>query len=244
MIASLPMYMRPENKDAHDRYWQLIADILTKSGIVAPTDLDAYEDNDHWLRDDLVLSQTCGMPYRLFLHGKVQLIGTPDYGLPDCDAGYYNSIFIINAQDTRMKLADFASANLAITSKTSQSGYAAPLNEAAKAGFHFETQTLSGGHVNSAKMVATGEVDITAVDAMTWHNIRKYGDFAGQLKVIAQTDPTPGLPYICALGLDKAVIAQAVTDAIDALSNEDRACLNIRGLIQIPSIEYLAVENP
>jgi len=244
MIASLPMYMRPENKAAHERYWQLIAAKLTKSGIIAPTDLDDCEDNDHWLRDDLVLSQTCGMPYRLFLHGNVQLIVTPDYGLPDCDAGYYNSIFIINAQDTRTKLADFASANLAITSKTSQSGYAAPLNEAAKVGFHFETQTLSGGHVNSAKMVASGKVEIAAVDAMTWHNILKYGDFAGQLKVIAQTDPTPGLPYICALGLDKAVIAQAVTDAIDALSNEDRACLNIRGLIQIPSIEYLAVENP
>ena len=92
MIASLPMYMRPENKAAHERYWQLIAAKLTKSGIIAPTDLDDCEDNDHWLRDDLVLSQTCGMPYRLFLHGNVQLIGTPDYGLPDCDAGYYNKI--------------------------------------------------------------------------------------------------------------------------------------------------------
>ena len=244
MIASLPMYTRPENTSAHDRYWQLITTELNKRGIDAPTQLSVCEDDDHWLRGDLVFSQTCGMPYRLFLHGHAQLIGTPDYGLPDCAAGYYNSIFIVNAQDTRTKLADFASANLAITSKTSQSGYAAPLNEAAKAGFHFETQTLSGGHVNSAKMVASKEVDITAVDAMTWHNIRKYGDFAGQLKVIAQTDPTPGLPYICALGLDKTVIAQAVTDAIAALSNEDRACLNIRGLIQIPSADYLAVENP
>lgn len=244
MIASLPMYMRPENKDAHDHYWQLIAANLSKNGIDAPTQLGVCEDSDHWLRDDLVLSQTCGMPYRLSLHGKVQLVGTPDYDLPNCDAGYYNSIFIVNSKDTRTKLTDFASANLAITSKTSQSGYAAPLNEAKKLGFHFETQTLSGGHGNSAKMVADGQIDIAAVDAMTWHNIQKYGDFVGQFRVITQTDTTPGLPYICALGMDKAVIAQAVIDAISALTEEDRACLNIRGLIQIPSADYLAVENP
>ncbi len=244
MIASLPMYLRPENAGAHDRYWQLIAANLKQNGIDASMQLGVCEDNDHWLRGDLVLSQTCGMPYRLSLHGHVQLVGTPDYALPDCTAGYYNSIFIVNAQDDRTQLTDFADENLAITSKTSQSGYAAPLNEAAKAGFQFKTQTLSGGHGNSAKMVASGEVDIAAVDAMTWHNIQKYGDFAGQIKVLAKTEPTPGLPYICALGLDKTVIAQAVTDAIDALTDTDRDSLNISGLIQIPSADYLAVENP
>lgn len=244
MIASLPMYLRPENKGAHDRYWQLISTGLHKGGIDAPTHLNVCEGCDHWLRDDLVLSQTCGMPYRLFLHGHVQLVGTPDYALPDCDAGYYNSIFIINADDNRTKLADFASANLAITSKTSQSGYAAPLDAAKQAGFQFETQTLSGSHANSAKMVASGEVDIAAIDAMTWHNIVKYDDFPQQLKVLTKTAATPGLPYICALGLDKTIVAQTVTEAINALTPEDRKCLNLSGLIQIPSADYLAVENP
>ncbi len=244
MIASMPMYMRPENRGAHDRFWHMIAASLCQSGIDAPAELDICEDSDHWLRDDLILSQTCGMPYRLSLHGQVQLVGTPDYALPDCKAGYYNSIFIVNANDSRAKLADFADATLAITSKKSQSGFAAPLNEAKKQGFQFQNTVLSGGHTNSAKMVATGDADITAVDAMTWHNIQKYGDFSEQLKVIATTEPTPGLPYVCALGLDKMLIAKAVTNAIDGLTDADSACLNIRGLIQIPSADYLAVENP
>jgi ABC-type phosphate/phosphonate transport system substrate-binding protein len=238
------MYMRPENRDAHDRYWQLVAANLAQSGIDAPMELGVCEDSDHWLRDDLVLSQTCGMPYRLSLHGHVQLVGTPDYALPGCAAGYYNSIFIVNAKDSRTKLADFADATLAVTSKTSQSGYAAPLNEARKRGFQFKNRTLSGGHGNSAKMVATGAVDIAAVDGMTWHNIQKYGDFAGQLKIITETEPTPGLPYICALGLDKNIVAKAVSNAIDALTDTDRDSLHIRSLIQIPSETYLAVENP
>jgi ABC-type phosphate/phosphonate transport system substrate-binding protein len=244
VIASLPMYLRPENTGAHNRFWQLISTNLHHNGLDAPAELGACEDSDHWLRDDLVLSQTCGMPYRLSLHGRVQLVGTPDYALPDCPPGYYNSIFIVNAKDDRAELAEFAAAMLAITSKTSQSGYAAPLNEATKRGFQFRNLTLSGGHANSAKMVASGQVDIAAVDGMTWHNIQKYGDFSGKLKVIAQTDPTPGLPYICALGIEKDLVAQAITDAIDALTEKDRDCLNIHGLIKIPSADYLAVENP
>ncbi len=244
MIASLPMYQRTENKAAHNRYWQSIAANLNRNGIDAPAQLSECEGNDHWLRNDLVLSQTCGMPYRISLHGKVQLVGTPGFETPNCPAGYYNSIFIVNTQDTRTKLGDFKTANIAVNEITSQSGFAAPQNAAKKAGFQFKDITLSGGHAISAKMVASGQADIAAIDAETWRNIQIYDNFTTELRVLCNTEPTPALPYICALGLDKTVIAQAVTDAIDALSNEDRACLNIRGLIQIPSADYLAVENP
>jgi len=244
MIASLPMYMRPENKGAHDRYWQLIRANLAQNGIDAPINLSQGEDLDHWRRDDLILSQTCGMPYRVHLHGQVQLVGTPYYSLPDCPAGYYNSLFIVGTHETRTDLTDFASASLAVNAMISQSGFAAAQNAAKTAGFQFENLTLSGGHLASAKLVATGKADIAAIDAMTWHDIQKYNDLPGQIKVLMKTVPTPGLPYICALGLDKNMIAQAVTDAIAQLTEKDREALNIHGLIQIPSADYLAIENP
>jgi ABC-type phosphate/phosphonate transport system substrate-binding protein len=244
MIASLPMYMRPENQAAHDRYWQLIRDNLIQNGIDAPEALSQGEDLDHWRRDDLVLSQTCGMPYRLHLHEQVQLVGTPDYNLPDCPAGCYNSLFIVNAHETRTDLSDFASANLAINAMISQSGFAAAQSTAKKAGFQFENLSISGGHIASAKMVATGKADIAAIDAMTWHDIQKYNDFPNQIKVLIKTASTPGLPYICALSIDKQAVARAVTNAITALTEKDRDALNIHGLIQIPRADYLAVENP
>ncbi len=244
MIASLPMYMRPENKDAHNRYWQLISANLAHSGIAAPAHLSEGEDTVHWLRRDLVLSQTCGMPYRLRLHGHVQLVGTPDFGSENCPAGYYNSIFIVNTQQTRTKLGDFRTASIAVNAMISQSGYAAPQTAAKKAGFQFENITVSGGHVTSAKWVASGQADIAAIDEVTWRNIQKYDDFSSDLKVLTKTEPTPALPYICAFGMDKDMIAQAVTNAIAQLTPADRNSLNIRGLIQIPSEAYLAIENP
>jgi ABC-type phosphate/phosphonate transport system substrate-binding protein len=244
MIASLSMYMRPENQAAHDRYWQLIRANLIQSGIDAPEALSDGETLDHWRRDDLILSQTCGMPYRVHLHEQVQLLGTPDYGLPDCPSGYYNSLFIVNTQETRTDLSDFASANLAVNAMISQSGFAAAQSTAKNAGFQFENLSISGGHLASAKMVATGKADIAAIDAMTWHDIQKYNDFPNQIKVLMKTVPTPGLPYICALNVDRQAVARAVTDAITALTEKDRDALNIRGLIQIPSADYLTVENP
>ncbi|MBL4749893.1 MAG: PhnD/SsuA/transferrin family substrate-binding protein [Amylibacter sp.] len=244
MIASLPMYLRPENQGAHDRYWQLIRTNLIQNDIEAPALLSEGETLDHWCRDDLLLSQTCGMPYRLHLHEQVQLVGTPDYGLPDCPAGYYNSVIIVNAHDTRSDLADFASANLAVNAMISQSGFAAVQSTAKKAGFQFENLSISGGHLTSANMVATDKADIAAIDAMTWHDIQKYNDFPNQIKVLMKTTPTPGLPYICALGIDRQAVAQAVTDAIATLTEKDRDALNIHGLIQIPKADYLAVGNP
>lgn len=244
MIASLPMYMRDENKAAHNRFWQLIRAGLIQNDIDAPAHLDIGVDVDFWCRGDLALSQTCGMPYRLFLDGKVQLVGTPDYGLDGCPAGYYNSIFIANTKDDRKTIADFANATMAVNSTTSQSGYAAPQMAVKKIGFQFENITISGGHLNSAKMVTTSQAEIAAIDGVTFRDIRRYDDFAENIKVLARTAPTPGLPYICALGLDKTAVARSVSDAIQAMTPDDRTSLGIKSLIPIPSADYLAIENP
>jgi ABC-type phosphate/phosphonate transport system substrate-binding protein len=238
------MYIRAENQSAHDNFWRLIRTGLTCQKIDAPIELQSGEGVDFWQNGDLVLSQTCGMPYRLHLHDKVQLIGTPDYGINGCPKGYYNSVFIVNTIDDRSDIADFANAKLAVNSEISQSGYSAPQSEAKKQGFQFENIVLSHGHVTSAKMVATGQADIAAIDAVTWKNIKKYDDFTRNIKIIAQTPPTPGLPFICALGQNKAGITQAVEAAIETLTDDDRDSLGITSLISIPAADYLAVENP
>jgi hypothetical protein len=72
------MYARPELDYAISHLWDLIRKNLSKKGIPAPITLSQdAEDVSSWLDPSLVLSQTCGMPYRNILHGKVQLVGTP-----------------------------------------------------------------------------------------------------------------------------------------------------------------------
>lgn len=239
------MYMRPELDAAHARYWGLICAELSEQGIDAPAslsnDVDAFE---VWYAPDLVLSQTCGMPYRLWLHGKVTLIGTPDFGVPGCPPGYYNSAIVVRADDPRAALAEFNDAKFTYNQTISQSGYAAPYAHTKPLGFWFANRSQSHGHLSSARAVAEGHADIAALDAVSWRLIAQYEPFAARLRVLEWTVPTPGLPYIAAAGADQFATFQAVRTAIARLDNADRTVLGIQELIAIPKETYLAIANP
>ena len=245
MIASLAMYDRPETASATDRFWHLIRDNLRAAGLDAP---DALERDtpfwDAWQSPDLIFSQTCGRPYRLELHGNVSLVGTPDYGLRGCAPGYYRSPFVVRARDPRTDISEFKSASFAYNEELSQSGWSAPQCHVKSLGFQFENNWQSGGHITSAQAVADGRTDIAALDAVTWDLIKRYEDFSLDLRVLAWTDPTPGLPFITGTTIPEGLVFNATAAAIAALDFQDRRTLRIQGLVQIPAAEYLKVPNP
>jgi ABC-type phosphate/phosphonate transport system substrate-binding protein len=244
-FASLPMYDRPELQTETDRYWALIRDGLAARGIAAP---EALRRGDavlmpQWESADLILSQTCGFPYRARLHGRVELVGTPDFGNDGCAPGYYRSILIARADDPRSSFAEFAGAALAYNDGLSQSGWAAPINHAAATGIRLRPGVETGSHRASAHAVAEGRAELAAIDALTWSLLCEFEDMS-RVKIIGATDPTPALPYITAKGRDAEAIRAAVAEAIAALTPADRARLRLRGIVQIPASAYLAVPIP
>lgn len=244
-IANLMMYARPELEGAHDRLWQLIRSALADGGIAAPKDLSQTAGEfEVWQSPDLVLSQTCGMPFRLWLHDKVSYVGTPDYGLEACPAGYYQSPLIVRADDPRDTVDAYRNARFAYNALHSQSGYAAPCAHLKPYGFWFENRLETGAHRASAKAVAEARADIAALDAVTWRLIQRYDSVAANLRVLDWTAPTPGLPLITAKGQDADAIFAAVSQAIAALEPADREALGLRGLIRIAQSAYLSVPNP
>ena len=246
MIASLPMYIRPELNDTIDQFWVLIRRNLADVGISAPEKLSQTGDvMTTWLDPTLVLSQTCGMPYRNHLHGKVQLVGTPDYDLEDCPAGHYYSEIIVRSDDRRQSLAEFADAAFAFNEEGSQSGFAAPLNFAAQNGISFGNRVVSGGHLNSAKMVAGRQADIAGIDAISWKLIERHEGFAKSLRILERTTPTtPVLPLITSFEQDADLVFGAVEAAIAALPQDLRTAMCLKGILKVPASEYLSVSNP
>ncbi len=231
---------------ANDRLWALIRDDLRRVGINAPDALTRGEAAywPAWASPDLVLAQTCSYPYRARLHGQVTLVGTPDCGLPGTPKGYYYSVFVVRCDDPRQDLADFDGAPFAYNEDLSQSGWAAPQNHVAGLGLTLPPTHRSGGHRLSARAVANGVADIASLDAATWAMMQDLDPVVASLRVIAKTDPTPGLPYITARGSDPAPIFAALTRAITALAPADRALLSLQGVVAIPDTAYLAVPNP
>jgi ABC-type phosphate/phosphonate transport system substrate-binding protein len=245
MIASLMMYARPELDAAHSQLWAGIAGNLREMGIDAPDALSQdAEEMQVWTDPLLVLSQTCGMPYRLWLKDKVELVATPDYGLQDCSPGYYRSPLIVRSDDARSDIAEFQGACFAFNQTHSQSGFAAPFAHLKRAGFWFTETLQTEAHLASAAAVAEGRADIAALDGVTWRLFQRYDPSAAQLRVLEWTDPTPGLPLITAKGRDVEAIYKAVSRAIDDLEEEHRAALGIKRLVRIDREAYLAVPNP
>ena len=190
MTASLPMYDTPATRQANDRLWAAICKHLGHPNIPLDRTSDPH---DTWNDPELELSQTCGLPYRADLHGKVRLIGTPDYGVAGCPPGYYRSCIVVRADDPRSDLSSFAAATLARNDIRSQSGWAAIWQAFEPIGGFVGSVVESGAHARSATTVAHGGADIAAIDAVTWALLcRDHPDDVAGLRVLLHTEPTPG----------------------------------------------------
>lgn len=234
MIAHLPMYDVPGNRAAHDALWSALQDCLTDAPHrTIPGDL-----MKDWIDPNLFLSQTCGLPYRSKLHGKVQLIGTADNKIENCPAGYYQSVIVARrGSDPDLGANDFT---LAYNEPLSQSGWAAPHS----IGVTGKTRKQSGGHAKSAEMVVSGQADVAAIDALTWHFLIRDWHGAAGLKVIARTPPTPTLPYITSRGQNADLLHQAFAQAILEIGAAHRETLQLFGLVDLPAPAYLAEPLP
>ncbi|SFM40341.1 phosphate/phosphite/phosphonate ABC transporter substrate-binding protein [Shimia aestuarii] len=241
MIASLAMYDRPETAAANDRLWRAVRDHLGHGPDTLTRDADLWQ---VWQSPDLLLAQTCGFPFRARLHDQVTLVATPDYGLPGCPPGYYNSVLVTNVDHPATSLADFDGARLAYNEALSQSGWAAPHAYFAAHDLRIGPRVVTGAHRDSARAVAENRADIAALDALTWHYIQQFDPFAHLLREIDHTAPTPALPFITARAQDPAPLRNALKAAISDLAPADRALLSLRDVLVIPEAAYLAVPTP
>lgn len=245
MLATLPMYLRPETRDAHDAFWALTRDALRDHGHAAPDGLDhGVAHHTTWTRPDLLLGQICNLPYRRHAHSHTFRVGTCDFGLPDTPPGHYFSHFVVRAYDPRAAPEDFATARLAVNEPHSHSGWGAVWTYAQAHGFAFRNAVLSGGHAASARAIAQGHADIAAIDAVSWQLITRYDTSARDLRIIGRTAASPGQTLITARTNDPAPLRAALDAALIALPQRHRETFLLRRLIDLPDAAYHDMSLP
>ncbi len=245
MRAGLPMYLRPENRSAHDTFWTLLRAALADHGVSAPAGLDHAADMwDLWRAPDLVLSHACNLPYRSRLHGRVTLIGASDYGLPQAGPGEYYSVFVVRADDPRETPEAFAGARFALNGGDSHSGWGAPWIWAQARGLRFTPALVTGAHAESLRAVAEGRADIAALDAVTWRMLERWEPLAARVRIIGRTGPSPGQSFITRAGEDPAPYRAALAEALAALPAADALTLGLRAVIPLPESRYLDLPLP
>lgn len=236
--AALPMYDWPEVRGATDALWAALGGALREAGVAAPDILDrATHWQAGWLHPDLILSQTCGLPYVRHLRGRVRMVGSPVYALPDMAPGDYCSRIVVRRADPAALLADLRGRRAAINEAGSQSGAAALRHAVASPGF-FGSVIETGTHRASLRAVAEGAADVAAIDAVSWALARDHDPAADRLRVLASTPPTPGLPMITGLAQDADRVAVAVRTGIAALDPRSARALHLTGFRAREDADY------
>ncbi len=225
--------------------WVEIQKALCAIGVDAPAQLDIPGDACAlWQNPDLVLTQTCGYPYVSALRGHTTLIGTPDYGVVPDRPGWYFSVVICRQDDPRKHLGDFAGARFALNETGSQSGCRAMMHALATGvgpARHLGPCVQTGSHQRSALAVARDEADIAAIDVVTWHHLLRDHPELASLRVLQETDPTPGLPYISAKSQNGTLLATAVESAIRNLSQTSKDALYLKGFWHSHDTDYTLI---
>jgi ABC-type phosphate/phosphonate transport system substrate-binding protein len=198
-----------------------------------------------WLRDDLLLSQTCGYPLVHALNGRVNFVATPDFDAPGCGNGAYRSALIVGAHVDADTLADCHGLRAIYNSDDSNSGMnllrhaVAPL---ARNGRFFASAQRSGGHLASLQALAIDRsADIAAIDCVTLAFVRDHlPGLAAGIREIGVTASTAALPFITSKNLSADTLFQALTEAL--AHDEARARrLRLKGLLRRAPADYASI---
>ena len=214
MLVNARMYaVTPDCKAA----WRIVLDwLLGRAGVKA-----RHEDHDPpkllsdlWARDDLACAMMCGLPFSLRTPQPVVLAAPvprlPRYG----GKAIYWSDIAVRADALFRTLEDTLDARAGYTLKDSQSGYFAFRHHLLH---KFSSRPepyaqITGNLLNPRgviKALAEGRIDVGPLDSYV-HDLLKASDpeFAGQVRVIDTTDPTPMPPFIATANLGDAAIAR------------------------------------
>src|SRR5580658_7990063 len=217
-LAALPMYDFPWTAEANDALWAAMAARLDAAGVEAPKALIRGPDLDaQWRNPRLVFGQTCGYPYVTRLKDAVALIAAPTYAFPGCEDASHLSFLIRRARDPRPGLADFRGATAGLNAHDSNTGmnlFRAALAPFAGGAPFFRAIVVTGSHEASVAAVAEGRADLAAIDCVSYALLaRGRPALIERVAVVAESPPSPSLPFIAAAGLGAAAIA-AVRDAL------------------------------
>ncbi|TMC11560.1 MAG: hypothetical protein E6J41_05735 [Chloroflexi bacterium] len=159
-------------------------------------------------------------PPLLWLDGAVEAIAAPVL----CDPRYgrrphYSSEVVVGAGSPHRSLADLRGARWAYNEPSSWSGYWTTLNRVGDWSY-FGEAVAAGSHQRALRMVATGEVDGSAVDAHVLAvELRDHPELADQIRVIETLGPAPIQPVVARADLDPEV-RQEVQARLLALRGE------------------------
>ena len=232
---------------ANQAFWALLRDALLSRGITGvPQRLDAAATMPDAIGPDMLFTQTCGYPLFRRYAGQAVMLGTPSYDFPGCAGAAHRAAFLVRAGDAAASLAGTRGRVFGCNSMHSNTGMNLPrlsLARIANGRPFFSQIVFTGGHVASMHALAAGEIDLCAVDCVTWGFVqRDMPALAAGLRILDWTEPSPCLPFITHAGLPAAEL-QSLRAALAAVFASPEAAgvlaaLHLTGLTALQPGDY------
>lgn len=233
------------------RSWQTLLEPLpgfldaSLTGADNPEATVVFDCSDEtYLSPDLLIGHTCGYPYLKRWQATHEPVAVPVFDIPGCDGTGYRSWFICRADDERDSLAEFSQGVVALNHADSNSGmnvlrYA--LKDLSPRRTFFRRVLNSGSHTESMRLVARGEADLAAIDAVSFHHVAALEpSLAGSVRVFSRSATTTGLPFIrpreSQFGTSR--ILQALNEALTSLPAPARDTLRLTGFSPVEVSDY------
>ena len=202
---------------------------------------------EFWLRDDLLLSQTCGYPLVRALAGRVQPVTTPVFTVDGCEAGDYHSVLVARAAANVTSLVQCRGLRAAYNTPDSNSGMnllrsaVAPL---ASGQPFFASVIETGGHLASLQALQDDRADVAAIDCVSFAFVLDHlPDLAHGLVEIGTTRSAPGLPLIASKRVPPEGIDALVSALADAVEHDRPLAkrLKLHGFARRPLDDYSSI---
>ena len=101
---------------------------------------------------------------------------------------------------------------------------------------------MSGGHSESLAQLLSGDVDVAALDCVTYALLQRCrADAIASTRIIGQTESAPGLPYVTRKGLDADSMSRLKAGLITAFT--DPTLADVRAELLIAGLEFLPVQR-
>jgi len=226
-IATLPMYDWHELRADVDAQWQRIRDRLRQAGVDAPEALTRADDlHGLWMKDNLLLGQTCWGPMDSGLAPHVQVVAQPSYdGIEGGRGEDYSSAIVMRRSEVGGQggakprpdgkaLLPFdlmRGRRLAYNNPDSMSGLMGLTRDLEAAGESlsiFSDRIETGAHRASVIAVAHDGADVATIDCKSWHLAKRFVPEAADLEVVGWTALRKGLPMITAKGTPPDIVAK------------------------------------
>ncbi|WP_175941913.1 PhnD/SsuA/transferrin family substrate-binding protein [Caballeronia sp. BCC1704] len=259
--AALPMYnvtpaLAADWRALLDAVHTRLADTLKARGDTLGIADSVSDLTGFWLRDDLLLSQTCGYPLLHALDDRVQLVATPDFDAPGCESGCesgsesggYRSVLVAGAHVNAASLADCRGLRAVYNDDDSNSGMnlfrhaVAPFAQGSR---FFASVAKSGGHLASLHAVAIDKsADIAAIDCVTLAFVRTHRpELAAGVRELGLTASAPALPFIASKRVPRDIVDALAAALSDTVAQDPALAsrLRLKGFVRLTPADYAPI---